>query len=105
MRRNPIIASRKAQNLIPGRAQKLNGFIVNDYCAKHSCTTMDKLGVMNKTECIYDIEEKGCRFAFTNSLLYWYKKAENALICLKPNVGKMSPSYPVEMPVDQSNGH
>jgi hypothetical protein len=34
LRRNPMIASRKAQNLNPGRAQHLNSFIVNDYFAK-----------------------------------------------------------------------
>jgi len=32
--RNPMIASCKAQNLNPGRAQKLNLFIVNDCFAK-----------------------------------------------------------------------
>jgi hypothetical protein len=31
---NPMIAFCKAQNLNPGRAQKLNRFIVNDYFAK-----------------------------------------------------------------------
>jgi hypothetical protein len=34
-RRNPKIASCKAQNINPGRAQKLNRFIANDYFAKH----------------------------------------------------------------------
>jgi len=29
-----MIAHRKAQNLNPGRAQKFNRFIVNDYSAK-----------------------------------------------------------------------
>jgi hypothetical protein len=33
-RRNPKTASRKVQYLNPGRAQKFNGFIVNDYFAK-----------------------------------------------------------------------
>jgi hypothetical protein len=51
LRSHPITASRKAQNSIPGRAQKLSGFIVNDYRAKLR-TTMKELGVMNKTECI-----------------------------------------------------
>jgi len=32
--RNPMTASRKAQYLNPGRAQKLNRFIVSDYFAK-----------------------------------------------------------------------
>jgi len=34
LRRHPMIASHKAQNLNPGKAQKWNRFIVNDYCAK-----------------------------------------------------------------------
>jgi len=35
LRRHPIISSRKAQNLNPGRAQKWNHFIVDDYFAKN----------------------------------------------------------------------
>jgi hypothetical protein len=31
---NPMIAARKAENLNPGRAQKLNHFFVTDYFAK-----------------------------------------------------------------------
>jgi hypothetical protein len=58
VRRNPMIASRKAQNLNPERAQKLNRFIDNDF-AKHSIT-MEELGVTNKPECIYNINEKLC---------------------------------------------
>jgi hypothetical protein len=34
LRCNPMIASRKVQNLNHGRAQKLNCFFVNDYFAK-----------------------------------------------------------------------
>jgi len=34
LRRHPVIASRKAQNLNPAKALKWNHFIVNDYCAK-----------------------------------------------------------------------
>jgi hypothetical protein len=36
--RNPTIASRKAQNLNPGRAQKLNRFTMNDYFANLKIT-------------------------------------------------------------------
>jgi hypothetical protein len=62
-----MTASRKAQNLNPGRTQKLNSFIFNDYCAKLSIT-MEELGVMNKPEYLYIVDEKGCRFAFTNNI-------------------------------------
>jgi hypothetical protein len=34
LRHNRMIAPRKAQNLDPGRTQKLNCFIVNDYFTK-----------------------------------------------------------------------
>ena len=34
LRPNPMIASRKARNLYPGRAQKFNHVVVNDYFAK-----------------------------------------------------------------------
>jgi hypothetical protein len=50
LRHNPMIAPRKAQNLNPGRAQKLNRFIVNDYVTK-LLITMEELGVMNKPQC------------------------------------------------------
>jgi hypothetical protein len=60
-RRNPMTASRKAQNLNPGRAQKLKRFIVNDYYAKLK-KTMEELGVMSEPECIYNVDKIGCRF-------------------------------------------
>jgi hypothetical protein len=34
LRRSPMIVSRKAQNLNPGRTQKLKRFFFNDYFAK-----------------------------------------------------------------------
>jgi len=57
LRRYPIIESRNAQNLNPGRAKKLDRFIVNDCCARLKIT-MEELGVMNKLECIYNVVEK-----------------------------------------------
>jgi len=47
LRRNPMIESRKAQNLNIGRVQKLNRLIVNDYYAKLK-KTVEELRVMNK---------------------------------------------------------
>ena len=57
--RNPMIAARKAQILDPGIAQKFNRFIVNGYFAKLKIT-MEELGIMNKAECNYNIDEKRC---------------------------------------------
>ena len=69
-RRNPMTASRKAQYLNPGRAQKLSRFIVNEYFAKLK-KTMEELGAMSEPECIYDVDKKkDVDCAFTNSLLY-----------------------------------
>jgi hypothetical protein len=56
---NPITASCKTKNLNHGRAQKLNRFIVNDNSETLSIT-MDELRVINKPECIYNVNEKGC---------------------------------------------
>jgi hypothetical protein len=39
----------KVQNLNPGRAWKLNHFIVNDYYAKHRIK-MEELAIMNKPQ-------------------------------------------------------
>jgi hypothetical protein len=55
--RHPMIAPRKAQNLNPGRAQKLNRFNFNDYCAKF-WRIVEELRVMNKPEYIYNSDEK-----------------------------------------------
>ena len=57
---NPITASCKVQNLNSGRAQKLNCLIVNDYFEKLTITR-EELGIMNKPECIYNVDEKGYR--------------------------------------------
>ena len=54
---NPNIATFKAQNLNHGRVQKLNLFIVNDYFTKLKIT-MEELGIMNKPECIYNVDGK-----------------------------------------------
>jgi hypothetical protein len=71
---NPMIASHKAQNLNPGRAQKLYHFIVNDYFAKHYIT-MEKLGVMNKPGYFYDVDEKGYSLCLHRHQLYtWVKE-------------------------------
>lgn len=60
MRRHPDIRCRKAQSMNCARAQKLNPVIVNDYFTKLE-STLDKLGMKNKPECIFNVDEKGCR--------------------------------------------
>lgn len=58
--RHPIISRRKSQNLNPARAQKLNRFIVNDHFEKLK-TVMLEIGLMDKPQSIYNIDEKGNR--------------------------------------------
>jgi hypothetical protein len=81
VRRDPMTASRKAQNLNPGRAQKLNRYIVNGYFAKRSIT-MEEPGVMNKPECIYNVNEKGCSLCLhkQHQLYTWLKEMLNGNI-------------------------
>jgi hypothetical protein len=68
LRRNPMIASSKAQNLKPGRAQKMNLVIVNDHFAK-LWITMEELGVMNKPESPFITSMmKDVFCAFTNDI-------------------------------------
>ena len=62
-----VDASHKAQNLNPGRAQKLYHFIVNDYFAKLQIT-MEKVGVMNKPGCFMMWMKKDVVCAFTNNI-------------------------------------
>lgn len=60
MERNPQIRVRKAQNLNPSRAQKVNKFIVDDHFTKLE-EIMRSLNIMEHPERIYNIDEKGCR--------------------------------------------
>ncbi|CAG4981161.1 unnamed protein product [Parnassius apollo] len=60
LRRHPNISKRKAQNLNPARAQKLNKAVVSDYFAKLK-DLMKKYDLMKKPERIYNIDEKGCQ--------------------------------------------
>lgn len=58
--RHPEISPRRAQNMNPARAQKLNKFIVADYFEKLKAVLVE-LDLMDKPERIYNVDEKGCR--------------------------------------------
>lgn len=60
MKRHPELSKRKAQNMNPARAQKLNRFIVGDYFRKLE-DILDTLDLKNKPGRIFNIDEKGCR--------------------------------------------
>jgi hypothetical protein len=69
-----MIAAHKAKNLNPGRSQKLNRFFVND-CFVKLCKTMEEIGVVNKPECIYNVDKKGCSLCLHKHQLYtWLKE-------------------------------
>ncbi|KAJ8865586.1 hypothetical protein PR048_033106 [Dryococelus australis] len=54
LRRHPNVSKRMSQNLNPAKEQKLNRFVVNDLK-----TVMLEIGVMEKPQLIYNIDEKG----------------------------------------------
>ncbi|XP_050298658.1 tigger transposable element-derived protein 1-like isoform X2 [Anthonomus grandis grandis] len=58
--RHPEVVQRKAQALNPARALKLNRHIVTDYFQKLRKTLVD-FSLINRPQCIYNMDEKGCR--------------------------------------------
>lgn len=60
LKRNPEVARRKAQRLNPGRAQKLNQFIVADHFAKLK-EIFIKYDFFQFPERVFNMDEKGCR--------------------------------------------
>lgn len=60
LQRHPEISPRRAQNMNPARAQKLNKYIVKDYFEKLERVLLE-LDIMDKPERIYNVDEKGCR--------------------------------------------
>lgn len=60
LKRHPNISQRKAQQLNPARAQKLNHFIVDDYFEKLK-NLLERTGLKHKPGNIYNMDEKGCR--------------------------------------------
>jgi hypothetical protein len=60
LQRHPEVPARKAQQMNPGSAMKLNKFIVNDHFEKLR-NLLVKHDLMTKSEMIYNIDEKGCR--------------------------------------------
>ena len=59
LRRHPELALRKAQNINPARAHKLNHSIVNDYFDKLR-KIMDELDLFDKPNRFFNVDEKAC---------------------------------------------
>lgn len=78
--RHPEIAKRKSQSMNPGRASKLNPVVVGDYFKKLE-TVIETLGVMQKPECMYNVDEKGCRLCLHKEpQVYAQKGSKNVRI-------------------------
>lgn len=60
LKRHPNISQRRAQQLNPARAQKLNRYIVDDYFTKLG-SLLDRTGLKHRPEKLYNMDEKGCR--------------------------------------------
>ena len=60
MKRNPQLSKRKAQLMNPGRAQKLNKYIVNDYFQKLS-DIYQEMDIHQNPQNLFNMDEKGCR--------------------------------------------
>ena len=80
-RRNPMIASRKSRNFSTVRAQKLECFIVISHFSKLT-TTLEKLGLMDKPELIYNVDDKGCKSYLHKQPLLLTKKESGKRIKL-----------------------
>lgn len=83
LKRHPELSKRKAQNMNPARAQKLNKFIVNDYFKKLG-DTLDELGFKDKPERIYNLDEKGCRLTIHHQQVVMARKGVKRLHLVAP---------------------
>lgn len=83
LKRNPELSNRKAQNMNPARAQKLNPIIVGDYFTKLG-NILDNLGFKNKPERLYNMDEKGCRLTLHHQQTVLAKKGEKRLHLVAP---------------------
>ncbi|KAJ8931576.1 hypothetical protein NQ314_015488 [Rhamnusium bicolor] len=72
-KRNPELSIRKAQNMDPARAQKLNKYIVNDYFTKLE-SILDEMDLKNKPERIFNMDEKGCRLTLHHQQIVLAKR-------------------------------
>lgn len=83
MKRHPELSIRKAQNMNPARAQKLNRLIVGDYFRKLE-EILDTLDLKNKPERIFNMDEKGCRLTLHHQQSVLAKKGVKRLHLVAP---------------------
>lgn len=83
LQRHPEVSKRKAQNMNPGRALKLNPFIVNDHFEKLRQILLEE-DLMTKPELIYNIDEKGCRLTIHHQQTVLARKGAKRLHLIAP---------------------
>lgn len=81
--RNPEIAKRKAQLMNPARAQKLNKPIVTDYFVKLE-QILTELNLKDKPQCIYNIDEKGCRLTIHHQQVVFARRGAKRVHMVAP---------------------
>lgn len=87
LQRHPEVAQRKAQNMNPGRAAKLNRFIVGDYFSKLKAT-ITRLSIFDKPQLIYNADEKGCRLGIHKQQTVYAKKGQKRVHFIAPEHGE-----------------
>ncbi|XP_072375567.1 uncharacterized protein, partial [Diabrotica undecimpunctata] len=87
LQRHPEISIRKAQNMNPARAQKLNKFIVKDYFDKLR-GVLQELDLIDKPERIYNVDEKGCRLSLHHQQTVLAKKGAKRVHLVAPEHGE-----------------
>lgn len=87
LKRHPEVRRRRAQQMNPARAQKMNSFIVGDYFTKLKAT-LTKLKLFDKPGNIYNMDEKGCRLTIHKQQLVLAKKGAKRVHLTAPEHGE-----------------
>lgn len=85
--RHPDVARRKAQQMNPARAQKMNKVIVNDYFTKLK-SIFTKLELFDKPGNVYNMDEKGCRLTIHKQQTVLAKKGAKRVHLTAPEHGE-----------------
>lgn len=87
LKRHPDVARRKAQQMNPARAQKMNPFIVNDYFGKLK-DVYTKLKLFDKPGNVYNMDEKGCRLTIHKQQSVLAKRGAKRVHLVAPEHGE-----------------
>lgn len=87
LKRHPDVGKRKTQSMNPGRAAKLNKFIVNDYYNKLK-EVMTRLDIFDKPQLIFNMDEKGCRLSLHKQQSVYAKKGSKRVHMVAPEHGE-----------------